>query len=54
MSLGFNLGLTSASQRRSPDTSPWWHSYAAPSGALPALVLEGKGGRRHGGSALNG
>ena len=54
MSLGFDLGLMAASQRRSPDTAPWWHGYAAASGAVPDLVLNGEGGPLHGGGALNG
>lgn len=52
MNLGFELGVTNISRRG--DSLPWWYSYAAISGALPDLVLEGEGGRLHGATALNG
>ena len=53
MSLGFDLGLTRRPRRRS-NSAPWWHGYAAPSGALPALVLDGMTGQLHGGTWING
>jgi hypothetical protein len=51
VSLGFDLSVTRPRHR---SAAPWWHAYGAPSGALPALVLDGDGSQLHGASLLNG